>query len=96
MSIFGRLGYDSANTASVVTDLSANVVLTMSQMPALLNSWQTDDVSDNIIGGYFSNPVASITQNIWYTANTILAIPNLSTAQTAINVAEFILPIQSI
>jgi hypothetical protein len=75
MSIFGRLGFDSANT--VVTTLSANAVHTLSQMPPLLNDWQTTDSSDNNVNGYFVNPVANVSQGIWNTANTIIAIGGL-------------------
>ena len=74
MSIFGRLGYDSANTANVVTPLSANVTYTMNSMPPLLNTWQTEDVSSNTVGGYFQNPVGTVTQNIWSIANNIVII----------------------
>jgi hypothetical protein len=77
MSIFGRLGYDSANTSSVVTTLSANAVTTLSQMPPLLNDWQTEDTSNSNVNGYFVNPVANVTQGIWNTANTIISIAGL-------------------
>ena len=80
MSIFGRLGYDSANTASVVTPLSDNAVTTLNRMPPLLNDWQTTDSSNSNVNGYFVNPVANVTQGIWNTANTIIAITGLQEA----------------
>jgi hypothetical protein len=91
MSIFGRLGYDSANTANVVTPLSANVAYTMNSMPSLLNTWQTEDVSSNTVGGYFQNPVGSVTQNIWSIANNIViitgaySVANLSNVMSSAN-----------
>lgn len=80
MSIFGRLQYDSANTENVVTSLSNNVIYTMNSMPALLNTWQTEDVSNSNVGGYYKNPVANSTQSIWSVANSIIAITGLSLA----------------
>ena len=77
MSIFGRLGFDSANTSSVVAPLSDNVISTLEKMPPLLNDWQQADSSNNVVGGYFVNPVANVTQGIWNTANTIITIPGL-------------------
>lgn len=80
MSIFGRLGYDSANTSNVVTTLSDNAISTLNQMPPLLNEWQTEDTSNSNVNGYFVNPVANVTQGIWNTANTIISITGLQEA----------------
>lgn len=76
MSIFARLGYDAANTAS--QNLSSDAITTMSRIPALLNEWQTTDVSNNDTTGYFVNPNATVTQNTWNTANSIISIVGLS------------------
>lgn len=86
MSIFGRLGYDSANTANVVSPLSANVVSTMSNMPPLLNSWQTADAANSTVGGYFQNPVANVTQSIWSVANSIVAITGINSVANLANI----------
>lgn len=89
MSIFGRLGYDAANTSSIVSPLSANVVSTMSNLPPLLNTWQTADASNNDVGGYFRNPVANVTQSIWNVANSIISIPNLNGVANLTNLFLF-------
>jgi hypothetical protein len=88
MSIFARLGYDEANTSSIVTPLSANVISTMNNLPPLLNTWQTADAANNDVGGYFQNPVANVTQSIWSVANTIIAIPNLNQVANLANIAS--------
>lgn len=87
MSIFSRLGYDAANTSSIVTPLSANVISTMNGLPPLLNTWQTADAANNDVGGYFQNPVANVTQNIWNVANSIIAIPDLNYVANLANVS---------
>jgi hypothetical protein len=86
MSIFGRLGYDAANTSSIVSPLSSNVIATMSNLPPLLNKWQTADAANNDVGGYFKNPVANATQSVWSAANNIIAIPDLNEVANLANV----------
>ena len=85
MSIFGRLGYDAANTSNLVTPFSANVAYTMNVMPSLLNTWQTEDAANNDVGGYFQNPVGTTTQEIWSVANSIIAITGVSSALPTIS-----------
>ena len=89
MSIFSRLGYDSANT--ITMSLSNTAIATMNTMPPLLNSWQTADLANSSTSGYFTNPVANVTQGIWNTANSIIAVTgvtsvsNMTTLVTATN-----------
>ena len=77
-SIYGRLGFNSSDpaTANVSTTYSSGVQTQMKLMPPLLNSWQTADVANNNVGGYFVNPVATVAQNIMNLANTIFATGN--------------------
>jgi len=72
-SIYGRLGFNSSDptTANVSTTYSSGVQTQMKMMPPLLNSWQTADVANNNVGGYFVNPVGTVAQNIMNIANTI-------------------------
>lgn len=89
MSIFSRLGYDSANTPTI--SLANSAIATMNTMPPLLNQWQTQDIANSNTGNYFVNPVANVTQSIWNVANSIIAvtgvsnISNLSTLVTTTN-----------
>jgi len=85
MSIFGRLGYDAANTANLVTPFSANVAYTMNAMPSLLSTWQTEDAANNNVNGYFQNPVGTVNQQIWSVANSIIAITGVSSALPTIS-----------
>jgi hypothetical protein len=73
-SIYGRLGFNSSDpaTANTATDYNSNVMTAMSLMPPMLNSWQTADVANNNVGGYFVNPVASVTANIIVLSTTTL------------------------
>jgi hypothetical protein len=84
-SIFARLNYDSANTAS--SNLAPQTVVTLSRMPPVLNEWQTGDVANNEVSGYFTNPLADISHNIWNTANSIISITGLGQALPDVNTA---------
>jgi hypothetical protein len=75
MSIFARLGYDSANTAT--QPMSAAAITTMSRTPPLLNAWQQADAGvGGDTTGYFVNPNATVVQNTRDVANTIVSISN--------------------
>jgi hypothetical protein len=69
MSIFDRLNYNY--TGNGVTELSDSNKSFMNSMPTLMNDWQTQDVANNDVGGYFKNPVANVTQYLRDSCNTI-------------------------
>lgn len=67
-SIFDRLGYVDP---VAVSNLSANTVAQMNNMPRLLSDWQKTDMENSDTTGYYQNPVANVTQDIWDTSNTL-------------------------
>jgi len=75
MSIYGRLGFNSTDptTDSTVTDYSSGVANNIALMPSLLNQWQTEDIANSSVNGYFVNPVAGVTATISSTMNSINA-----------------------
>jgi len=77
-SIFSRLGYNFTDTNSDVIEFSDKVVSHLNALPTLVNTWQQEDIATSNTGGYFVNPLESITTNIRNTSNTI--IPLLSSA----------------
>jgi len=86
MSIYGRLGFNSTDptTNATVSNYSSGVANNMALMPPLLNTWQTEDISTSNVGGYFVNPVGSLTITINSALNSINA------ATLAINVQSTI------
>lgn len=62
MSIYTRLEYDYDGTG--VFNFSSNVISMMSSVPPLLEKWQTEDISNDDVSGYFKNPVANTIINI--------------------------------
>jgi len=78
MGIYDRLGFKTTDSLSnsAVQSYSANVNIQMNSMPQLLNSWQTADVANSNVGGYFVNPVFTVANNILTTANTLYYAAN--------------------
>ena len=81
-SIFSRLQYSFDDTDSDIVNLSANVVSHLNTVPRFLNDWQKEDVATSNTGGYFVNPLDSITSDIRDEANTIIPLLS-SSAQTS-------------
>lgn len=69
MSIYTRLEYDYDGTG--VFNFSSNVISMMSNVPPLLEHWQTEDISNDNVHGYFRNPVANSIINIRSECNQI-------------------------
>ena len=42
----------------------------------MLEPWQAEDLATSNTGGYFVNPCANITTNIWTTSNTLVSVAN--------------------
>ena len=92
MSIFARLNYDSANTAT--QPMTQAAITTLSRTPPLLNSWQTADASaGGNTTGYFVNPNASVVQSTRSLANTIISsassVPELTGVVAAANTLQY-------
>lgn len=62
MSIYTRLEYDYDGAGTF--NFSSNVITMMSSVPPLLEHWQTEDISNDNVYGYFRNPVANSVINI--------------------------------
>jgi len=86
MSIYARLNFtfnDPANTQ--IQNFSGQVQNQMNNLPQFLNSWQTQDIGNNDVGGYFQNPVLNVCNEIWNTSNSIVFLTDgLSGSNAAI------------
>jgi hypothetical protein len=87
MGIFDRLQYNFQTTSNSVFELSSNTQSFMNTVPSLLPDWAQQDIANNDVGGYFTNPVSTVTQNIRNTSNTLVALlsPNPSTNTEAVS-----------
>ena len=73
-TIYGRLGYDFEAPENI-RDFSNNVIEHLNTAPSLVNTWQEEDIATSNVGGYFKNPVATVTTNLRNLANTYLNDP---------------------
>ena len=73
-NLFARLGFNYTDTNSDITPLSTDVVRTLDSMPKLLQDWQANDIAANTANGYFINPCANVTSNIWNLSNTLVTV----------------------
>ena len=75
-TLFSRLNYTFTDPNSVISPLSDDVKRTLDGMPKMLESWQAEDLATSNTGGYFINPCANVTSNIWTTSNTLVSVAN--------------------
>lgn len=78
MGIFDRLHFNFQGDG--ILELSSNVKSFINTVPALLEPWQIKDISDNNVGGYFTNPVSVITQSLRNTCNNLTILISGSSA----------------
>jgi len=71
-TLFSRLGYNYSDPHGNVTDLSADVVEHLEALPPLLEDWQLEDVASSNVGGYYQNPLGTISTTIAVTSNLIM------------------------
>lgn len=86
MGIFDRLQYDYEGTG--ILNLSSNVISFMNTVPSLLEPWQMNDMENNDVGGYHTNPVSGITQTIRNTCNSLVILLSSSSANISGNIVN--------
>lgn len=88
MGIYARLS-PVANSEGYVQPLANTTIKHMEMMPPLLNKWQQDDIANDAVGGYYTNPVGNVANSIGSTCISITNIEQLAntSAQTVYNCA---------
>lgn len=74
-TILGRLGYnfvDEGNTR--VLNFSTGSTEALNNAPRLLAEWQFEDLRSSNVGGYYSNPIANITNSIITLSNSMVQL----------------------
>jgi hypothetical protein len=70
--VWNTLGYNFSDPNNDIKTLSQNTLNHMNVIPAMITTWQAQDIANNTVGGYYVNPVANLTINISTTANSII------------------------
>jgi hypothetical protein len=69
---FFKLGYSFDDPNGDIKQLSANTQSHLDSMPAFVNDWQSGDMANNSVNGYFKNPVGPTANMIYLAANTVI------------------------
>lgn len=72
--VYATLGYNFTDPNNDVLELSADVQEHLNSTPAIISTWQAQDIANNSVNGYFQNPVANSTQIVWNSANSIIIL----------------------
>jgi len=74
--IFHSFGYGFDDPNGHIQELSIDTKEHMDTMPPFITSWQAQDIANNDYGGYYQNPMQSITMLIYTNANAIYQLAN--------------------
>jgi hypothetical protein len=75
-TLFQKLGYNYSDPHGDITEFSDATKEHLDASPPLIDTWQTQDISDSNVGGYNQNPVGTISTTIAVTANTMYSTLN--------------------
>jgi hypothetical protein len=86
--VYATLGYNFDDPNNYVNNLSSNAQAHLNSMPAFIQTWQAEDISDNNIGGYYQNPVANDVILIRNAASNIaFSSANVSSLANVVNIS---------
>lgn len=89
---YATLGYNFDDPNGAIEEYPQNTLNMLDKMPPFMDSWMAQDVKDNNIGGYFTNPCSTNTSTIISTANNIYYWANGCTGlETVANVSYALL-----
>jgi hypothetical protein len=95
-TLFQKLGYNYTDPHGDITNYSANTIEHMEAMPSLIDSWQTQDISDSSVSGYLQNPLSTVSTTISVTANTIYYTINAISSYTVSNVSAVMANVKNV
>jgi len=71
-TLFSRLGYNYSDPHGNITDLSSDTIEHLESLPPIVQDWQTEDIASSNVGGYYQNPLGTISTTIAVTSNLIM------------------------
>ena len=63
-TLFQKLQYNFDDPNKAIEKLPDETLSLMNQMPPMIEPWQTQDLADNNVGGYFQDPTSTVVANI--------------------------------
>lgn len=85
-SVFSRLELNAGLVTDQLKDNSVPVQKQMEKMPSLLPEWAMTDMKNGSVGGYYQNPVATVSTNIQYYAQNITNVAGADQTSNTVNV----------
>lgn len=70
---FFKLGFSFDDPNGNITELSANTKSHLVSMPSFISDWQSGDMANNAVSGYYKNPVGPTSNSIFLIANTVIS-----------------------
>ena len=95
-TLFQKLGYNYTDPHGDITNYSANTIEHIEALPSLIDSWQTQDISDSSVSGYFQNPLSTVSTTISVTANAIYYTINAISSYTVSNVSAVMANVKNV
>lgn len=77
--VFQSFGYQFDDPNGHIQELSTDAIEHMDSMPPFITDWQAQDIANQDFGGYYQNPVQSVTMLIYQNANAICLLANTGT-----------------
>ena len=74
--VFHTFGYNFDDPNGHIQQLSTDTQEHLDRMPPFVTEWQAQDIANNDFGGYYQNPMQSVTMNIIQSANAIYMSSN--------------------
>lgn len=72
-TVFDRLGYNFSDPENKVNDYSSDTISYLNSMPPFLEDWQANDIANNTVGGYVTNPFSTTMATVNTSINLISA-----------------------
>jgi len=69
--LFQKLGYNYTDTRGDIPDLSVEAKEHLNSVPTIITDWQSGDIANSSVSGYFKNPTSVSVANILNSANTL-------------------------
>jgi len=86
-TLFQKLGYNYSDPHGDITDYSANTIEHLESLPSIIEDWQTQDISDSSVSGYYQNPLGAVSTTISVTASAMYSTMNSNVSYGVTGVA---------
>jgi hypothetical protein len=81
-TLFQKLGYNYSDPHGDITNYSSDTLDHLKSLPSIIETWQTQDISDSNVSGYYQNPLSTVSTTISVRANGIYSTLNSNVSYT--------------